>query len=141
MQPAKLAFIVNRRRSQLERAGFTMREAPGRQAIQEFLEQTRFERQCTGKIVFGPSGDGDNGAPWVGVVDDAKKEDGALMGVGKDSGDDSSGGGQGVAGGLGSQEFEKIWPALVFVYSEELGWAYIHQATKEAVGVVRGLER
>lgn len=58
-----------------------------------------------------------------------------------------SGGGGGDGGGGNAEDFFRsscgfeLWRDMTFVFCEELGWVFLHQATKQAASVVKDLFR
>eukprot|EP00752_Nemacystus_decipiens_P016478 g14730.t2 len=129
---SKLAFVVTKRKHILAQAGFTLRREESKagaavNTIQEFLDRTRAARHLSGQgfnpLLLGP-------ARNVGCP--------PATGYGK-GGAAGSGGGDGGVGGGGIElpgRFEE-WRDMTFVFCEELGWVFLHQATHAAVEVVR----
>eukprot|EP00903_Cladosiphon_okamuranus_P008805 g8433.t1 len=138
IQASKLAFIVSKRRQELIQVGFALRREERNagataNTIQEFLDRTWAARHVSGHglnprdLLLGSAGSLD--AP-------------PAIGYGRNGADGGVAGSGGGARGLGSVEspggFEE-WRGMTFVFCEELGWVFLHQASEAAVEVVRAI--
>ncbi|CAM9979837.1 unnamed protein product [Ectocarpus sp. 4 AP-2014] len=139
IQASKLAFVVEKRREALVELGFTLRReeaavGPTANTIQEFLDRTWAGRHVS-RQGFSP-------------LDCDGIECPVPFGYNRDGGGSSSGGGGGGGGGGDGGDAEdffrsscgfEVWRDMTFVFCEELGWVFLHQATKQAASVVKDM--
>ncbi|CAM9283426.1 unnamed protein product [Scytosiphon promiscuus] len=168
VQAAKLSYVVTKKRHALAEAGFTLRREEKRaggtgsennNTVQEFLDRTWAARHVSSRG-FGRAPDRSPCAGGSGIS--AGDDVGSLVPVGyrRDgmdaltvaalrercvNGSRSGGGGGGEYGGgrteaMRSSMFE-TWKDMTFVFCEELGWVFLHQATSEGVEMVKRLFR
>lgn len=164
MQASKVTFIVNKRREQLIAEGFTLRQEKGTSTIQDFLDQTRRARQAGGHNVYASGGSDVNG----GVSDWRSAAAGGFNFPGHNVGSIGACrcGGRGLSscdnrdysqcGGSSGGAFDRTtgcfgsgrekemsllepWADVTLVYSEALGWLYLHRVTMTAVEKVKHL--
>lgn len=171
LQASKLAFIVSKRRQVLAQAGFTLRReerstGASTNTIQDYLDRTWAARHvscqgfnpllgstsnvdCAPAIGYGR--EGRDGLQISALRAQCSASYGGPTGGGGGDGGGSDGGaaGSGGVGGGGARALDFVeysgrfeeWPDMMFVFCEELGWVFLHQATEAAVEVVQALFR